>query len=299
VAVQEIRTVKADQKSYKALVALALAAVVGMVAPARADDPPDWSTPVKPFRIVGNVYYVGTKGLAAYLIVSPQGAILLDGTTAANAPLIERNIEAVGVPLHAVKRLISDHAHFDHVGALAQIKRDTGAEFLASVGDKWALEHGRARGDTDYGPKFFAPIMVDRVIRDGEAIRLGEVALIAHLTPGHTPGCTSWSTTVEEEGRHLNVLFLCSITVAGNILVGNRAYPEIASDFRATFRKLANMEADILLPSHPDRADVIERENRREAGDADAFIDPQALPALVAESNAAFETALAAAQGRQ
>ena len=267
-----------------------------MAGPPSADDPPEWSTPVKPFRIAGNVYYVGTKGLAAYLIVSSQGAILLDGTTAENAPLIERNIEAVGVPLHAVKRLISDHAHHDHVGALAQIKQDTGAEFLASAGDTWALEHGRARGDTNYTPKPFAPIKVDRVVGDGDTIQLGDVTITAHLPPGHTPGCTSWGTTVQDQGRPLNVLFLCSITVAGNILVGNHAYPQIASDYRATFRKLETMQADIVLPSHPDLADVIEREARRGAGGKDAFIDPQVLPALVAHFSAAFETALAAAR---
>jgi metallo-beta-lactamase class B len=285
-----------DHKICAWLGALALAAGLGMAAPASADDPPEWSMPVKPFRIEGNVYYVGTKGLAAYLIVSNQGAILLDGTTAENASLIERNIEAVGIPLHAVKRLISDHAHHDHVGALAQIKQDTGAEFLASAADAWALEHGRVRGDTDYEPKPFAPIKVDRVVRDGETIQLGDVTLTAHLTPGHTPGCTSWSTTVQHQGRQLNVLFLCSITVAGNVLVGNHAYPEIAADYRATFRKLASMKADIVLPSHPDIADVIEREARREAGERDAFVDPLALPLLVAHFSAAFETAIATAR---
>jgi len=274
---------------------MALAAGLGMGAPASADEPPEWSTPVKPFRIAGSVYYVGTTGLAAYLIVSNQGAILLDGTTAGNAPLIERNLEAVGVPLHAVKRLICDHAHEDHVGALAQIKRDTGAEFFASAGDKWALEHGRVRGDTNYKPKPFAPIKVDRVVRDEENIRLGDVTLTAHVTPGHTPGCTSWSTTVQDQGRQLNVLFLCSITIAGNILVGNHAYPQIAADYRATFRKLETMNADIVLPSHPDLADVIEREARREAGETGAFIDPQTLPSLVAHFRAAFEAAFAAA----
>ena len=274
--------------------ALILAAGLGMAEPASADDPPEWSTPVKPFRIEGNIYYVGTKGLAAYLIVSNQGAILLDGTTAENAALIERNIRAVGVPLHAVKQLISDHAHRDHVGALARIKQDTGAEFSASAGDRWALEHGRVRGDTDYKPKPFAPIKVDRVVRDGESIQLGDVTLTAHLTPGHTPGCTSWSTTVQDQGRPLKVLFLCSITVAGNVLVGNRAYPRIVSDYRATFRKLATMKADIVLPSHPDIADVIEHEARREAGETDAFIDPQALSSPVAQFSAAFENALAA-----
>ncbi len=278
------------------LVAAALTAGLGICAPASADDPPEWSTPVKPFRIAGNVYYVGTKGLAAYLILSSQGAILLDGTSAGNAPLIERNIEAVGVALHAVKRLISDHAHEDHVGALARIKQDTGAEFFASAGDRWALEHGRVRGDTHYRPKAFAPIKVDHVIRDGEAMQLGDVTLTAHLTPGHTPGCTSWSTTVDDQGRHLDVLFLCSIAVAGNVLVGNRAYPEIASNYRATFRKLATMKADIVLPSHPDFADVIEREARREAGERDSFIDPKVLPSFVADFREAFEKALSEAR---
>jgi metallo-beta-lactamase class B len=276
------------------LVAFTTVTWLGIAAPASAEDPPAWSTPVKPFRIVGNVYYVGTKGLAAYLIVSNKGAILLDGTIAENAPLVERNIEEVGVPLHEVKRLISDHAHSDHVGALARIKRDTGAEFLASAGDRWALEHGRARGDTNYKPQPFAPIKVDRVVRDGEQIELGDVALTAHLTPGHTPGCTSWSTTVEDQGRQLNVLFLCSITVAGNILVGNRAYPEIVSDYRATFRKLEAIKADIVLTSHPEVADVLGREARREAGETDAFIDPKLLASLAASFSAAFESALAA-----
>lgn len=284
---------------YKFLVGpavFAVAAAMGAVSTAAARDPPEWSAPVQPFRIAGGVYYVGTKGLGAYLIVSKEGAILLDGTTAENAALIERNIQAVGVPLRSVKLLISDHAHPDHVGAFAQIKQDTGATFLASAGDAWALTHGQTRGDTNYTPRPFPPIKVDRNVGDGQTIRLGEVTLTARLTPGHTPGCTSWSTTVQEGGKQFNVLFLCSITVAGNILVGNHAYPEIASDFRKTFDKLQTMKTDILLTSHPDVAHVLEREARREGGAPDAFVDPSALPSLVAESRRAFETSLAAAQ---
>ncbi|WEK00183.1 MAG: subclass B3 metallo-beta-lactamase [Candidatus Sphingomonas phytovorans] len=272
-----------------------LAAIIVSVAasPALAADPPEWSAPVKPFRIAGDIYYVGTKGLAAYLIVTTQGAVLLDGTLAENAALVERNIQSLGVPLHHVRLLISDHAHDDHVGALAQIKRDTGARFLASAGDRWALEHGMPRGDTNYGVRRFPPVKVDGIVRDGQVIRLGGTMLTAHLTPGHTPGCTSWSMRIRDGGRPRRVLFLCSITVAGNTLVGNRAYPGIVSDYRATFAKLAAMRADILLTSHPEMADVLDREARREAGKADAFIDPAALPALVAESRAAFEAALA------
>jgi metallo-beta-lactamase class B len=261
-----------------------------------AAQPVAWTTPVKPFHIVGDIYYVGTVGLAAYLVTSPQGAILLDGTVAENAPLIERNIEALGVPLRMVKLLISDHAHYDHVGALAQIKRDTRAPFAASAGDRWALEHGRPRGQTTYPVIGFPPITVDRVIRDGDTVRVGSITLTAHLTPGHTPGCTSWSTTVRADNRPVDVLFLCSITVAGNVLVGNTAYPDIAGDYMATFRKLGAIRADVVLTSHPEPADVLGREARRQAGQPNPFIDPGVLPAIVADARHDFETSLQSAR---
>lgn len=279
-------------------VALALIAAVQGASPAAAANPPEWTEPVKPFRIEGNIYYVGTKGLAAYLIVSTRGAILLDGTLPENAALIERNIQSLGVPLRQVRLLISNHAHDDHVGALAKIKRDTGARFMASAGDSWALEHGMARGDTNYGIRRFPAVKVDGIVRDGQVIHLGDVALTAHLTPGHTPGCTSWSTTINrtDSAAPRSVLFLCSVTVAGNKLVGNRAYPQIVRDFRATFAKLAAMRADILLTSHPEMAEVLERQARRNADAVDAFVDPATLPALVAEYRADFEASLAKAR---
>lgn len=263
-----------------------------MALPVLAHDPPEWSEPVKPFHIAGNVYYVGTQGLAAYLIKSNEGAILLDATLAGNAGQIERNIESLGVPLREVKLLLSDHAHADHVGAMAQLKRDTGARFLASEGDRWALENGRNEGDNNYGVMPFDPIQVDEVIRDGQQVRLGDVVLTAHLTPGHTRGCTSWSMTVDDRGTPRQVLFLCSITVAGNTLVGNQAYPGIADDYRATFAKVAAMRADIVLTSHPEMAEVLERAGRRDAGELDAFVEPGLLPAMVEDFRAAFEDAL-------
>jgi metallo-beta-lactamase class B len=201
--------------------------------PAFAADPPEWTQPTKPFRIAPGITYIGTKGLSAYLIETSAGAILLEGTMPANAALIEHNIESQGVPLHQVKILISDHAHIDHVGALAKIKQDTGAKLLASAQDRWALEHGIPRGDTDYGVWKFPPVAVDGVVGDGQQIRLGNTVLTAHLIPGHTPGCTTWTMTVIEHGRPLTVMFLGSISVAGNLLTGNRAYPGIVTDFRA------------------------------------------------------------------
>jgi metallo-beta-lactamase class B len=277
------------------------AAASALAAPAAQPPHPTWTQPVKPFLVAPHIYYVGTKGLSAYLITSRDGAILLDGTLKENASLIERNIESVGIPLKSVKWLISDHAHNDHVGALAQIKLDTGASFAASAGDKVALERGMPRGDTNYDLTGFdwPPIKVDRVIGDGENIAVGGVVLTAHLTPGHTPGCTSWTMTVRDGKRPLRVLFLCSITVAGNKLVGNRTYPTIVADYENTFAKLSKMKADIVLTSHPEMADVLGREARVEAGDSSAFIDPKALPAIVAEARRDFEAELTKARRSQ
>lgn len=264
-------------------------------AAATSGNPVEWSTPVKPFRIAGDIYYVGTKGLAAYLLVSRQGAVLLDGTLATNAAMIEHNILAVGVSLKDVKLLIADHAHYDHVGALARIKVDTGAALVASAGDRWALEHGRPRGQNIYPDTGFPAVKVDSVVGDGETRRVGDIVLTAHLTPGHTPGCTSWSTSIRDGDRLLSVLFLCSITVAGNVLVGNRAYPEIADDYRSTFDRLDAMRAEIVLTSHPDIADVLGRQARRDAGDANAFVDRGALRRIVAAARAEFNESLAKA----
>jgi metallo-beta-lactamase class B len=263
---------------------------------AAAEPPPEWSQPVKPFRIAQNIYYVGTKGLSAYLVGSKQGAILLEGTTAENATLIERNIKAVGVPLTRVRLIVSDHAHYDHVGGIARIKRDTGAVFDASAGDAPALRSGVPGGETDYEPIRFPPVAVDHVVHDGETVRVGDVSLTANLTPGHTPGCTTWSTTVRDGGRNLHILFLCSLTVAGNVLVGNRAYPTIVADYERTFAKLSAMRADIVLTSHPEMADILQREARVRAGDLNAFIDPRALPSIVAKWRTNFEHELAEAR---
>jgi metallo-beta-lactamase class B len=274
---------------------------LGAATSASAAQPPTWTQPVKAFRIAPHIYYVGSKGLSAYLITSHDGAILIDGTLEENASLVEHNIEAVGVRLKSVKWILSDHAHNDHVGALARIKMDTGARFAASAGDQEALERGMPRGDTDYDPTdfHFPPIKVDRVIQDGQSVAVGHAVLTAHLTPGHTPGCTTWTTTVSNGARRLRVLFLCSITVAGNKLVGNRAYPTIVADYENTFAKLSRMKADIVLTSHPEVADVLGREARVESGDRRAFIDPTALPAIVAQSKQDFEATLAEARHTQ
>ncbi len=279
-------------KRILAMAALLAAALSAPMSAARAQDKASWTRPVKPFRIVGNVYYVGTEGVAAYLITSGHRAILLDGTLDQNAPLIERNIAQLGFRLKDVKIILSSHAHFDHAGGIAQLRYDTGAQFYASAGDRWALEHGLHDSDTDYPRGHFPAVPVDHVVRDGESVALGGVRMTATLTPGHTKGCTTWSTKVVVPGRVLEVVFPCSVTVGGNILVGNRLYPGIVADYRQSFVTLGAMKADVVLTNHPEIADVLGREARARAGDRDAFVDPGLLHRIVAGARADFDTEL-------
>lgn len=274
---------------------LAAVLVAALLAgPASAGlDPPEWTEPVAPFRIAGDIYYVGTKGLGAYLIKTPGGLILLDGPMEENVPAIERSITALGFRVADIKWLIVSHAHFDHAGGLAALKRDSGAAMLSVAAERPALETGRPPSETSYGLITFAPVRVDRVVKDGIALNLGGLAITPVVTPGHTPGCTSWATTTVERGRTLRVVFPCSLTVAGNRLIGNAGYPGIAQDFRASFPRVAVLPADIVLPAHPELGQVHERHARQAAGDANAFIDPTLLAAYVARAEAAFTAELA------
>ncbi|WP_312364285.1 subclass B3 metallo-beta-lactamase [Ensifer sp.] len=273
-------------------------AVTCLATGARADNAA-WSEPAKPFHVVGNIYYVGTKGLSAYLIASGRQAILLDGTLKSTASQVEDNIVALGFKLSDVKIIVTSHAHYDHVAGVAQIKRDSGARLYALSADRWALENGLHDGETTYRRGTFPPVKVDHVLADGDVVRLGDVSMKATLTPGHTPGCTTWSTSVTEAGRALDVVFPCSVTVAGNRLFGNKRYPGIVADFDKSFDRLSAMKADVVLPAHPEFADVLGRARRRDAGETDAFVDPDLLGKIVVQSRAAFKKELARQKARQ
>lgn len=271
----------------------ALACALFASAAAATDWPAAWHEPTEPFHIVGNIYYVGSKGIAAYLIVSPQGDILLDGTEAENGAMIERNIAKLGFSIRDVRLLLNNHAHFDHAGALAQLKADSGAIFLANPRDKAILESGHITLPNSNDLLDFPPVKVDRTLRDGETVRVGPIAITAIFTPGHTPGCTSWSMVVRDHGRRLRVVFPCSLTVGGNRLVGNKLYPDIVADFRRSFARLAAMKADVVLTGHPELADVQGRDARRRDDSPDAFVDPSLLQRLVANARRDFEQELA------
>ncbi|HEY4031718.1 MAG TPA: subclass B3 metallo-beta-lactamase [Caulobacteraceae bacterium] len=275
--------------------ALVIALAIALTGPAaaRAYDNPAWTQPQAPFHIVGDIYYVGSKGLAAYLIASPQGHVLIDGTVAENAPMIEANIRRLGFRLQDVKILLNSHAHHDHAGALAQLKQDTGADLWSSPGDRWALEHGRPRGDNTAGLPPWPPVKVDRLLHDGEVIRLGPIALSTVFTPGHTPGCTSWTMDAVDRGQTYRVIFPCSLTVAGNVLVGNKAYPTIAADYRKTLGRLQAFDgADVVLTAHPEVADVIGRHTAQELGDKDPWGDSGQLGAILGDARAELDRAL-------
>ncbi|WP_209716389.1 subclass B3 metallo-beta-lactamase [Asticcacaulis solisilvae] len=253
---------------------------------------PEWDAPSEPFRIAGNVYSVGTEGIGVYLITSPAGHILLDGATQKGAAVVEANIKALGFKLRDVKYIIETHAHFDHVGGIAKLKADTGAAFVASAADRKALESGAHDGDNENGVGHFPAIKVDRVIGDGERLVLDGIYLKAHLTPGHTKGCTSWTTDVQEKGVTYSVLFYCSASVAGNALVGNKAHPDIVADYRKSFATFKSLKPDIPLTNHPSQVAMAEKRKAQKAGKANAFVDREALPKLVAEQEKAFEAEL-------
>ncbi len=254
-----------------------------------------WNAPYPPFTVIGNIHYVGTAGVSAWLITTPKGHILIDGILAQSVPQIINNIKALGFDVRDVKYLLNSHAHIDHAGGLAGLKRASGGAMIASAGDKPFLE----AGDIGHGPSGgmkFPPVRVDRVIKDGEILKQGGVALTAHLTPGHSPGCTSWSMAAVGADRvRRQVFFHCSATVAGQSL-NPESYPGMVANFRATFAKVRKMKADIFLANHDNFFDLAEKRARQIAGDANAFVDPDELQRFNRLMETRFEAELALKQ---
>ena len=254
------------------------------------DQRAEWNRPMAPFRIIGNVYYVGTAGLGAYLVTGSDGHVLIDGGSEESAPQIAANVRRLGFRLEDVRYLLINHAHWDHAGGLAELKRLTGGRLVASAADAPDLAQGTNPYRDDLGR--FAPVAVDQRIGDGETLSVGALSLTAHLTPGHTRGCTSWTTEAREGERSYRVMFACSLTVAGQPLVGDRRYPQAAEDFRRSYDRLGAMRADIFLGFHGNQFGLEEKRARLAAGDPLAFVDPGELQAQVARARAAFDAEL-------
>jgi metallo-beta-lactamase class B len=211
---------------------------------------PEWNQPVRPFRIIGNIYYVGASEVSSFLITTPKGHILLDSGFAETVPLIADGIKQLGFKIEDVKILINSHAHYDHAAGLAQLKRLTGAQLMMSEADAALVANG-GKGDFQWGDRFtYEPATADRILKDNERVELGGVELIARLTPGHTKGCTTWLVKVTEGGKAYNVVLIGSTTAPGYTLVNNPKYAGIASDYEYTFRLLRSLPCDVFLGPH-------------------------------------------------
>jgi metallo-beta-lactamase class B len=211
---------------------------------------PEWNQPVKPFRIIGNIYYVGASEVSSFLITTPNGHILLDSGFAETVPLIADGIKQLGFKIEDVKVLINSHAHYDHAAGLAQLKRVTGAQLMLSEPEAALVANG-GKGDFQWGDKFtYEPATADRLLKDKDQVDLGGVTMIARLTPGHTRGCTTWLMKVTEDGKTYDVVLIGSTTAPGYTLVNNPKYPNIVSDYEYTFRLLRSVHCDVFLGPH-------------------------------------------------
>lgn len=279
-------------KWFPSIVA-ATAISMALASPAFAQN--NWNTPTGPFHVIDNVYYVGTEGLSSFLFTTPEGHILLDGATPQGAPMIEANIAKLGFKLSDVKVLLNSHAHFDHSGGLKQLKQDTGAKLYVMEGDVSAIEGGFYLGSEDSKTLGAPPVKVDRVLHDGDTVKLGGFTLTANLTPGHSRGCTSWGASLHDGGKTYDALVFCSATVAANRITPPVQYEGIVADYRSTFAKTKTMHVDIPLSPHPEFFQLLQKSEKAKAGPngPNPFVDPAAFPALMAKLETAFEATLA------
>lgn len=268
---------------------LPLVALFLLATHAAAQTPPSWTRAVKPERVVGNIYYVGTEELGAYLVAGKEGLILLDVPMEENAGLVLRNVRELGFDPAQIRVLLNSHAHLDHAGGLATVKKDTGAKLYLSARDAELAARGGSN-DFAFGNRLTYPATIaDEIVEDGETVRLGEIAMTAVLTPGHTQGCTTWRTTAIHEGRPLDVLFLCSLTAPGYKLIGNEQYPHIAEDFRRSFARLRKLRPDVLLGSHASFFGLAGKLKKVREGGSNPFVDREEFPRFLDRARKTLE----------
>jgi len=267
---------------------------------ALAQEAPDWTNPFPPYRIIGNIYYVGSQGLASYLITTPEGNILINSNLEKSVPMIKDSVEKLGFRFSDTKILLISHAHWDHCSGSAAIKELTGAKYMVMDADVPEIEAG-GKGNFQYGDNpasRYQPTKVDRVLHDGDEVRLGGTVLVAHLTPGHTKGTTTWTMKVADVGKTYNVVIIGSPNVnAGYKLVNNALYPQIASDYERMFQVLKSLPCDVFLGAHGDYYGMEAKYARMKPGEPNPFIDPEGYKSYVAEREQAFRAELAKQMG--
>ena len=285
-------------KSNKFLFCAVALSVTLLCLPARTQNLSDhesllkaWNQPFKPFRIIGNIYYVGTNNLACFLITTPNGHILLDTAMQESAPLVRANIAALGFKLQDIKIILSSHAHFDHVAGHAEMKAATGARVYATAADAVTLESGGTKGFHPLNP--YKPVKVDKVIQDGEVVRLGGAAMTAHLLPGHTEGNTAWTMIGEEGGKKYNVVFVGSMSINPGVkLVNNPTWPKIAEAYADSFARLKVLPCDVFLGPHAPFFDMEAKVKRMgQENKTNPFIDPEGYRNYIASFEKLYQRA--------
>ena len=276
--------------------ALALAAVAASAGAQVTDN-----RPVEPFRIAGNLYYVGSSDISSYLIATPAGHVVIDAGYESTVPQIEKNIRSLGFNVEDVKILLNTQAHYDHAAGFAQLKKDTGARLMVSGPDADVIERGGHK-DFSFGDAHpFPPAHVDRRLKDGDTVTLGTLTLHAHVTPGHTKGCTTWAFPVTENNRELHVVDMCGLTVLDTTrLLGNTAYPEIVGDYEKTFAAMRKIPVDIFIGAHPAYYDGMAKAAKRKSNPSgpNPFIDPAGYQRYIDTGEQRFREALAKEKGR-
>jgi CubicO group peptidase (beta-lactamase class C family)/glyoxylase-like metal-dependent hydrolase (beta-lactamase superfamily II) len=270
--------------------ALAVAAV--------GQGPSEWYEPFPAHKVIGNVYYVGSKDLATYLITTPEGHVLINSGFDRTVPLIQKSVAALGFKMTDVKILLASHAHSDHVGGHALLQKLTGAKVYVMRGDDRVVASG-GQGQYLYTTSRWDPCKVDRVLEDRDEVKLGGVTLVARLTPGHTRGCTTWTWRVRDGGKAYDVVVIGSPNVnPGFRLVNNKDYPEIAADFARTFAVLKSLPCDLFLGAHGSYYGMVERYALLEQGQTNAFVNPEGYKEYVAQKERAFRKTLATQQAK-
>ena len=232
-----------------------------------------WNKPHAPFRIFGNAYYVGTDGLSAILLTSPQGHILLDGGLAESAPLIIANIRALGFLIEDVRLIVNSHAHYDHAGGIAALQRASGAAVAAHPWSAEVMRKGKSiAGDPQLGLDIPYPTVANvRELDDGEAVRAGSLTVIPHYTGGHTPGGTTWSWKSCDGSRCIDMVYADSqtpVSADSFRFTRNMTYPNVIADFERSFAKLESLACDVLLTPHPSASGIFERLAVRDSANA-------------------------------
>ena len=272
-------------------VAVGLSPLVGSAQPQLPQV--DWNAPFPPHRVIDNLYYVGTEQLASFLITTPDGHILINSDFESTVPSLQRNVAALGFEFEDIEIVLGSHAHGDHMQADALVQSLTGAKVMAMAEDVPALRAMQPDGKEH---------PIDRVLNDGDEVTLGGTTLTAHLTPGHTQGCTSWALEVEEGGQTYNALIICSFGVNPNyVLVDNSNYPEIAADYVATFAKARGLSVDVFLAPHGAQYGLAEKHAKlasRGPDDPNPFIDRAGYLAHIDLQEQRFKDMLAEQQAR-